>query len=300
MNLSGDYEAATLEVFTRAEALIDTRIWEGIDKQRLYTWLEHFQGKEEKYLAAILLNGLIYRSDRQTTALALQLFQRRIPRLLESTLPSLEPAGALISALQQETDDPGIRIVPIINATDPPTKSGPMVCRFLRRTLHFSDRWMIWPEQINEPDFNATRVFIFVDDFLGSGRQAIRFFTTLQRASIVNRTLIYSPFVAYMKGVEALNRRHPPILVTSAETFDFRHKLFHRAAATSTSLHSPAHAKSLYTAFLQRRNLAGKLGRFEYGFEKMAMAVSFQHGTPNASLPIFWLRRDPLRPLFDR
>src|SRR3954463_15642334 len=68
-------------IFERYEALIEGTVLGKITKYQLKAWKRNFQSPEENYLAACLLDSLIYRSERQTEALAHQLFQRVLPDL---------------------------------------------------------------------------------------------------------------------------------------------------------------------------------------------------------------------------
>jgi hypothetical protein len=298
MKLPRSADARADTVFSLAESLIDTEIWDGLQKPRLRSWIGMFNGSEERYFAAMLLNALIYRSQAQTAALALQLFQRRIPQLIDVLGLVMGKHPTLLEILSNPERDPNIRIVPILKESDPPTKSGPLVCRLLKRLLGLSDHWMIWPTQVNTNEHRHVSVFIFVDDFLGSGSQAASFFNQLKPQEPIH--WIYAPFMACKSGIARLRNRSPHVSITAAEFLDDKHQLFHEASEYfSDGLNTPESAMSFYKQILQTRGIE-PTHPYAFGYKKLQMAVSFSHATPNASLPLFWMHRQPLRPLFDR
>lgn len=307
MKLPRSADARAESVFRLAESLIDTGVWDGLQKSRLRSWIGMFHGSQERYFGALLLNALIYRSEAQTAALALQLFQRRIPRLIETLRIPVPRIPTLLESLQNSDRDPSIRIVPVLKVSDPPTKSGPLVCRLLRRLLGLSDRWMIWPAQVDSLEHRDARLFVFVDDFLGTGSQAVAFFNGLKTRfkdkdndTRRRQQWVYAPFMACTKGIERMARRVPEISVTSAEVLECKHSLFHETSEYFKDGHNtPQSAIEFYKHMLSERGIATS-HKYAFGFKKLQMAVSFSHATPNASLPLFWMSRDPLRPLFDR
>src|SRR5208283_2651297 len=66
------------QITSRCLDLIDRGIWGGLKPVRLRRWMKNFATDEERYLAACLLDALIYRSDDLTTALLVHLFLRSL------------------------------------------------------------------------------------------------------------------------------------------------------------------------------------------------------------------------------
>lgn len=131
----------------RAEQLIRTHVWEGIESSRITEWFRQFELRDCALLAACLLDNLAYRSKDQVLALfkAALTCDRLLPNNAESDLE-------IIESLRRNAD-PGIRLVPVISLDMPPTKSGPYMLRLLARALGIRDRWMIWADQLPDiPD----------------------------------------------------------------------------------------------------------------------------------------------------
>lgn len=157
---------------------------------------------------------------------------------------------------------------------------------------------MMWPSQLDTHRAHGVDLILFVDDFLGSGTQAVRFFKSLPQHPAV---WVYCPFVAYERGVNKLNSRFPRVSVVSAETLLEKHRLFSPDGQHfDDGVNTPSNAHAFYRTFLQKNGLDEALGAMAFGYSRLSMAVSFQHATPNATLPIFWSTRSSNRPLFER
>lgn len=293
-------ETYVRDIRQRCEDLIDAHIWSGIDIPRLRAWLANFRTPTENYFAARILDALIFRSDSQTTALMIQLFQRSLPNLIRRERLPTGQIEDWLNRLRDLKDDPGIRLVPVIAHTDPPTKSGPLVCRLMKRHLRFNDKWMIWPAQIEPARRRGVRTFLFVDDFLGTGYQFRKFVDSLpltQRHG--NECFIYAPLVAHEKGIQRLRKRLPFIHVASVEQLDDSYCLFSPSSAHfNDGENTPELAQAFYLNFLHERGLL--LGRLALGYSRLSLAFAFDHATPNASLPILWLPHPHLSPLLSR
>ena len=50
------------QIVDRCCDLIDTKIWDGLDKVRIHAWMRNFASPEERYFGAAVLDALIYRS----------------------------------------------------------------------------------------------------------------------------------------------------------------------------------------------------------------------------------------------
>lgn len=128
-------------VFDRCEQLIDAKIWKSISIKDYNLWKNNFSGEAERYFAALVLDALIYRSREQTIASIQQAFHRTVYEL----------------GLDKEVDwirnlafgkDAGIRLVPVIKNSDPPTKSGTTILRIIKREFRFREDLMLWPWQV--------------------------------------------------------------------------------------------------------------------------------------------------------
>lgn len=296
------------EIFTdlvldRCKSLSAARVWEELSPLRLDTWMNNFVDPLERYFAACVMDALIYRSRRQTIALMEQLFQRSIVDLVRRSSSPLIPSGPWLEILASRStkEDPQIRLVPVLRPSDPPTKSGPVLARLYRQHFGFNDKWMIWPWAISEAKASGTKVFIFIDDFLGTSQQFQDFANQFDLAHQLEGAYpIYAPLVAHQRGLTLLKDRLSYINVCSAEVLDDTHSLFARGSRHfSDGVNSPPLALRYYQELLRRKQILVS-HRFKMGYGRLALAYSFQHATPNNCLPLLWMPFPNWEPLFER
>lgn len=286
-----DGEVFTNDILERAGALIDAGIWEGIDHVRLRTWLRNFDSPEEKYFAACVLDGLVYRSVGQTVAMMEQMLERTLVDHTRGSPPPKDVPGDWLAALRTRRGmgDPKIRIVPVIRDKDPPTKSGPQLARMYRRYLGLEDAWMIWPWQIQDQIKKGAKAFIFIDDFLGTGTQFARFGKKFDFANVLQGVYaVYAPLVAHREGLQCLAKELPYVGVCVVEALGARHSAFSpESPYFNDGTNSAASTKQFYEGLLERK-LGSVPPNYREGWGKLQLTYVFQHAVPNNCLPILW------------
>ena len=227
------------------------------------------------------------------------LFRGQFPSALRNLLGS-DSDFALVQALRGATD-PGIRLVPVIKAKDPPTKSGPLVLRKIQKRLELFDRWTIWPWDVSLAiQTQNVKAIIFVDDFLGSGDQFTQFLQS-QNLPTAHPGIewIYAPVIASREGMGLLRSVQPTIKVVTAEVLEDTHKFF--CAKNWELLTSGAiaenDAKAFYLELLKRKGL--DFPSFEFGYSDMELCIGLEHSSPDNSLPILWHKGETWTSLFD-
>jgi hypothetical protein len=286
-------------IFTRCRELIGYDLWSGLQRHRLDAWITNFRTPEERYLAARVLDSLIYRSDAQTISLMRQLFSRVLPDCAREHRLSPHLQGCYLTL--RGTGDPRVRIVPVIPPNSPPTKSGPTIARHLKRALRFNDDWIIYPHDVPGQLGNAD-VFVFVDDFLGTGTQFNDFLADTGLAAYVSSCcFIYGSLAAHTLGMSNLRIAFPDLHVATVEKLDDSHALFHDTGGSfPDELNSCETAKQFYYDLLDDRGLH-IVGPDRRGFGHFEIAYAFEHAVPDNSLPILWWdESSQWRPLFDR
>jgi hypothetical protein len=301
--LPNDGEVFIEQVLERCKNLISSGIWEGLTQIRLDTWMKNFASATERYFGACVLDCLIYRSEKQTISLMEQLFQRTLPDLLRRH-PA--PGGSGVPwvnllRLRPFEPHPPVCVVPVIKWGDPPTKSGPALARLYRRHLHLTERWMIWPWQIEAAKKVGFSQFLFVDDFLGTGEQFCGFaeqfglLTSLQGCYAV-----YAPLVAHKEGISTVQSCLPDLHVVTVEAIDNSYSLFSDESPWfDDGLNSARLARDFYDALVARLELPIKPDALR-GFGKLSLAYAFSHATPDNCLPIIWSEGNGWKPLLER
>lgn len=298
-NGADDYSS---RVISRVKQLISAGLWD-IPLERLLGWHAGFQGAEQTYFAACLLDSLIYRTPGQFSASLVSLYRGACCRACSPTL-RMEHDLDLVNMLGNRWKEPLIRLVPVICDSDPPSKSGPLVMRHLKKELGVAEKWMIWPWQIADAVAGGVKIIILVDDMLGSGSQLEEFCEKEQlKSAIGDARIIYAPTVAHSKGVEHLGKIWPELAVVTSELLTDEHNFFSEQNwhTLSSGRISAADAKKFYLEKILPLSGFKKGSSIPaFGFGDLGLCFGFSHSTPNNSLPILWYANEKWSSLLER
>lgn len=265
--------------------------------------MKNFVSDEDRYLAACILDSLIYRSDEQTTALVQHLFQRPLADLVRVDHCPLGRIEDWLQRLRRDVD-PHIRLVAAVKRTDAPHKSAHLVSRLMKRQLAVRPNWVAKPWEIPGHVARGAQVLVFIDDFLGTGRQFEELIELENLRWIFSKAyVVYAPFVAHEAGINYLkdSTRYPTLRIIAAEVLDRRHQLFDAEACVfDDGVNTPDLAKLHYFDLLNRVGIRlSDEDRLGYG--KLGLTYCFEHAVPDNNLPLLWHQGNPdWVPLFDR
>lgn len=285
-----------------AEDCISLGVWKGVDQPTFEKWWSNFQTQEDRYIAASILDKLIYRSAEQFTELLRQPFKDE--KVLTALFPSgYQSDGHLINTLK-EKENPKIFLVPVIKHLDPPTKSGPLVQRHITRALKLNKNWAAWPSQIiKKVNDNDCEAIVFIDDIVGTGGQFIRFIKSLgdDFQQVMSKVpVIYLCATAWSQGIEKINEKYPLITIAVGEELNSEQRFFEKEAwnfeGSDLTIDS---IKEHYCDLLKRLGINSP--SYKYGYKKCAFTYGYEHGCPNNSLPLLWFdESDKFEPLLRR
>lgn len=300
--LPRDADVYIVTILERCKQLVDTGIWEGIHQVRLDSWFNGFASSEERYFGACVLDSLIYRSFAQTQAMVHELFERSIPIVNWRNQHRNPVKVDWLNHLRKDPDDVGrdVVVVPVIRSSDPPTKSGPLVARLIRRTLQINDAHLRWPWQAVGNEVDGAKAIIFVDDFVGTGRQFSRFVSDFSLGEVLkSKYCVYAPLVMHEKGMGNIRTKFPEIEIAAAEILTSEIDLFdQKSMIFSDGVNTPSVARDFHRSILKR--IGFQNSSLARGFGRLGLAYSFQHATPNNSIPLLWWSGSDWKPLFDR
>lgn len=263
--------------------------------------MNNFTTDEERYFAACVLDSLIYRSKDQTLALIRQLFQRSLPDLtrLDPTPLGLIEGWQELLQINPTSGDPHIRMVAVVRSSDPPGKSAQVIARYMMQDLSINKKWLINPWEMRNHVRNGSNVFIFIDDFLGTGEQ----FDDVVKAERLETLFpmaycVYAPLVAHVNGIKHLRSKYKNLRLSPVEVLDDSYGLFHRTSkAFDDQTNTPEVAKDFYYKLLKKKGI--KIPAPERkGYGRLELAYAFEHATPDNNLPILWWRKNSWEPLF--
>lgn len=287
----------------KVKDLITLGVWD-IDQARYRGWFNQFTSDEEQFFAACVLDNLIYRSKAQFTASLCALIRGTLRWELESIIPGQSDFD-LQAVLAQGSID-GLVVIPAIDETEPPTKSGPFIMRRLKKALGLHERSMDWPwvvaKRIQAGDVSTV---IVLDDFIGTGHQVVNYLEGTFAKLTPDVRWIYAAVAAHSSGIDFIGQRLPNLKVFTAEIFDEEHGLFYDRywQAVSNQAITAAAAREFYLHFLSEKGLVTPKSPFKeepFGYGGKALCLGFEHGTPDNSLPILWSTHNGWQPLLER
>lgn len=282
------------QVVKRCRGYLRLHLWE-IEQPTLDGWLTNFSTLEERYLAARLLDKAIFRSESQIRAMIVQLLQRTLADALAAPNEFGEDWQAV---LKSEEKDPRLRLVPVIRDTDSPAKSGPLVARLFRRLGEVSDDWMVWP-WLMQGEIDKGNKIVLIDDFIGSGQQFINFANRFLLHQVCLGQLIYSPLVAHEQGLITIRETLPNIRVVPGEVLTANYSTLQESSEPFDSHNSQSSARQFYKTYWNRKNIQISKSLL-FGWEELSLVFAFNHGSPNATLPLFWMNRGHHKRIFTR
>ena len=299
--LPRDWRVYTDQILERCTSLIKHGIWGDFKPSQLRRWMNNFTTNEERYFAACVLDTLIYRSKDQTLALIRQLFQRSLPDL---TRLDKTPSGQIedwqdLLQVKPSIRDPGVRLVAVVKKTDPPGKSAQLVARYMMQDLSISHTRLINPWEMNQNLLDGANIFIFIDDFLGTGDQFIEMVKSEVLASFFSKYYcVYAPLVAHVEGIKHLRSEYKDLRISAVEILDDSYGLFHSTSKVfDDQTNTPASAKEFYYDLIKKKGI-NIYGPERRGYGHLELVYAFEHATPDNCLPILWWRKNHWEPLF--
>ncbi|MEZ7493292.1 hypothetical protein QO198_17220 [Pseudoalteromonas distincta] len=287
-----------------ARLMIDMGIWSGIERHKFDSWCHQFEGETDRIVLALVLKSLVYRSKEQVRALLFQAFDKGIPQKLFE-LTGDENVFEKMKLLQNHSGLPkSILIVPVIRDCESPTKSGPLVARLFKKVININDKIMKWPWNLGE--IKDVETIIFVDDFVGTGNQFLKFCEHHMQGDIFesNINFIYAPITANKEGLDNIAKSNPRIHLCPIEIVSKEDNFFN-AIEKEYSLNQgqSKELEEMYMSFLEKVDLhkiGQNKGRMVKGYGELALTYVYEHGTPNGSLPILWANNNKFTSLFSR
>lgn len=290
------------EVTQRFRLLIKKGVLSEVDEIVLDNWLNNFISPEHRYLAARILDGLIFRSAPMLYSSIDQLLQCVLPsQLREWDAYSAKSIEDFLASLDTGDSLHPVRFIAIDKsfASEEPGKSGDIIIRHLRQHGHVSKKLTCSADRIlSLPD--SVKVLVFIDDIVGSGKQFKKFaqFHQLDVHAARFRSL-YCPLMAYENGVATIKRAYPWVTVSPIELLSERHRFFY---ADPQKAHIWAMDKINTVADVRQEvtSMAVAAGIPPTTSHCLELLVAFDHSTPNNTLPLLWARSDKWQRLLTR
>lgn len=283
------YERFANEVFSRFRLLLSKNVFTGITQLTLREWLSNFTSDEEQYLAAHLLDALIYRTDLMVDSASQHVIEMILPNALKKTgFYYSESIDAFVRSLSSGDLDIGLRFVAVDGTfEEAPGKSGGQLIRQFSRSTGLNKSFLLRPENIGKLD-SSVNSLIFIDDCIGTGSQFKRFCKAYKLYELSNRyNLIYIPLIAHPSGVEKINAAFPSVCIWPVEVLGRGSDFFSEDRSRKgiwwrDQCNSVIDVKNIYSQLMNRHGVSPE-SKFN-----LNLSIGFSFSTPNNTLKAYF------------
>ena len=266
----------------------------------LARWFGNFQGAEQRYLAARLLQSAIIRSWRMIDGSLRQIVDIVVPPHLRALgLHEVDCLDTFERELQRDRPQVPVRFMGVDGERIDTAagNSGDAVLRRFGTQFQIGEGFRLRADRPASFTSEQPLLLVLLDDLLGTGTQISRFASrySLQPAP-ANIHILYIPLLATREGVERAARDCPSITVHPIESLSDSARFFHPLAAlpakwSRDGTNSVADTREFYAQLMTERGI-GSEGTFS-----LELTAMMPERCPNNTLRAYWERRPQWHPL---
>lgn len=270
-------------------------------------WLDNFEAPELPY-AIHLLSQFLFFSDQFTNAML-------VGGLTDLSKQIVKQSSTFQEATVDWVDFLESALITYPTGEEPrPTDSGLAFARKARQVLEFPEARILPPEKVlEELVAKGPRPVLFLDDFLGTGRQFLATWARQESISgtplsfaqlqaIQPFTAIYLPVFATSQGMAALETSGVSAIFSPAHVLSMRYNVLDSKSFAWPDGHA-APGREMVELASKRAGIpdtGGQKANDWQGFGKLGLSIGFQHGVPDATLPLFYWEEHGWAPLIRR
>lgn len=289
--------------------VLSEQLWEGrVDRRHIDLWLSNFTGKTadvetERAHALMLLSHVMYFAERELRELLRALFRDHYRYRAIQDIRSKMGGTTDVKSIHEQFDAvlQRTRFLALGN----PSESGTHLMYWFRQENQLPHELFVHPfeladRSLDDPEAGLAdpeiQRLIFIDDFCGSGTQAVRMASALlplmrrlANTSGVTLDISYLVLFANVSGIANVRDKAQFDCVETVFELDDSYKVFSDHARQFTTARegiSQDTARGVAEAY--GRDLSA---RWPLGFKDGQLLLAFHHNIPNNSLPIIWAGR---------
>jgi len=276
------------DICAKSETYIHSGYWDDIEVRHLRNWLTNFKTKEEKYLAACILDSLVYRSRRMVNSSIDEIAITRIPSFLkEKKIEDVCCIKSWLLRLRQGEAIP-FRIIAIEDVDQRAGKSGAVLSRRVDERLHLA-RHLTKKLENFDSLHKDVRAIVLIDDFAGTGEQFVSFMNKLsEKKNFDKYEYLYVPLAAYKGAIGFIQESFPNVVVDPVEILTEEDSLFFpiNGYFQGDKKNSVEAAKEFYLNLCANRGFANT--SFLLGKGELALTFGFDFSTPNNNIKLLY------------
>lgn len=286
-------------ILSKCNYFVDVQLWPIKSVINPELWLSNFQEDEMEH-ATHLLNSFLYFSDELVDTMFTAGFQM-LSNIIRGKGDSFLATRTTWSSFFDNI------IITLVTGEDPNiSDSGYSFVRRARQKLRINESQLMGQEKCIKMLIDKDpRPVIFVDDFVGSGEQFIK---TWERVISINGSSIsykdlssvhgskfyYCPIMCTEYGYNKIRNRCPKVILSPVHLLSQRY-----SALADDSIVWPDLLRTTAIGFLETASKRAGIIKWQ-GFHKLGLTIAFEHGVPDATLPIFWWEENGWKPLVKR
>lgn len=290
--------------------LVNIGIWPPKIKLDPIGWLGNFPDNE-KPLARQLLKNFLYFSQIMIEEMFKSNFQSLSKKILSDKSNYEKCLEEWNSFLNNSY------IIRVTGEDPSDADSGYIFSRLARDLLGYDEEQLLTPQeaiQVLNEQANRQNNFIFVDDFVGTGNQFVKFWKrkwkdSLSFASFENKTLsnfFYIPIITTEIGKDYIHQNCPTIQMVVCHTLQSINSAINASSYIWRDFNSDGIEKihevserigiPMTDGEVSDNGDGTKIVSWN-GFWGLGLALAFNHGCPDATLPIFYFSSENWKPL---
>jgi len=276
--------------------------WRRLSREEILCWLHNFEAHEVR-CALVLADNILYYSLNDIRYLFRYILTNKVKILLLNEVVSSLPPD-----LENWFENYLRERCVFVGFGRAGKSCGSMVTIFKQSHKIHGLKYYDLGEFLLKPELNNIERIFLIDDFLGSGNQALTEWrrkvdakdeksNSLEKIKNENPNLIinYLALVGCDVGIKTLESSSP-IKVIVGEELDDRFKCF----SSNSVIFKDTRLRKKAKKIMEEKGRI--LYKFPLGYGDLELAVAFNHNTPNNTLPVIWKSPDDgcWFPLFER
>jgi len=293
-----------------SETIWKDKVEDGLLKQ----WVENFTNSDpatqnqERLNAIYLLSKFLYYGNKETREMLKCIYRDKFQYNVIQQIRKDNGMTSDLSIIKPSFNDvlSKTRFLGVGN----PSESGMHLLYYFRQENELTKDLFIHSHEIFKIDSSRSisladksiKRYIFIDDFCGSGQQAISYSQNIvdNIKSLDSSTQVdYYPLFATDEGILKVKKGTSFDNVDAVFTLDSSYKCFE-----INSRYFAEHKDEPLIDKMFARSTCEKYGKKLFyhplGYNDCQLLLAFFHNTPDNTLPIFWSEKDSWRPFFKR
>lgn len=296
------HEDLSRHVFQRFRSLVVNQVIDIISPNDLDGWRRNFSTPEGQYLAAQMLSAAVIRTPKMINSSYQHISEIILPDLMRAAgIWKFSCIEDFTTALRSKQALAPLKIMPVdgIRIDRRPGNSAETVLRNFSIATRTGDGYL-WRADDPNSWTHTTKLLVFIDDLLGTGRQFSKFAEAYDLKSLPPDTMcVYVPLLATTKGISAVRKSCPNVDLRPVEVLRAESGFFTEAADGSglwirDNVNKANDVRALYRQLTLEKQVPRE-SRFS-----MDLTVLLPGRTPNNSLRAYWDASGKWRPLIPR